>query len=99
MKNLPGSIKEYSLNILAYYCHSYRLCILFLSPKKYSPILAVLPYDAIVFILNSLFLFTGFFNLKKENDLSGIVLLITFINKFYKFSTDTHQQKIRILLL
>jgi hypothetical protein len=45
-----------------------------------------------VFILNSLFLFTGFFNLKKENDFIRycVFIGITFINKFYKFSTDTH---------
>jgi endonuclease/exonuclease/phosphatase family metal-dependent hydrolase len=61
----------------------------FLAPKAF-PLLSVLTlFMPLFFIFNALFFFYWGFQFKKRMILSGLVLLmgITFINKFYKFST------------
>ena len=62
----------------------------FLTPKVFS-LLAVLTLILPLFlILNGVFFFYWLLQLKRQMILSGIILLlgITFINKFYKFSTN-----------
>lgn len=64
----------------------------FLAPKSF-PILSVLTlFMPFFFIMNGLFFVYWFFQFKKRMILSGLVLLIgiTFINKFYKFSTSDY---------
>ena len=61
----------------------------FLAPKAF-PLLSVLTlFMPLFFVFNALFFFYWGFQFKKRMILSGLVLLmgITFINKFYKFST------------
>lgn len=61
----------------------------FLAPKAF-PLLSVLTlFMPMFFVFNALFFFYWGFQFKKRMILSGLVLLmgITFINKFYKFST------------
>src|SRR5690606_38181801 len=61
----------------------------FLAPKLF-PILSVLTFILPLFlILNGIFFFYWAIQLRRQVVLSGIVLLIgiTFINKFYKFSS------------
>jgi hypothetical protein len=52
----------------------------------------------VFFILNGLFFIYWGFQFKKRMILSGIVLLIgiTFINKFYKFSAKSIHQMIKL---
>ncbi|MEY4037888.1 MAG: hypothetical protein RIR67_198 [Bacteroidota bacterium] len=60
----------------------------FLAPKAF-PLLSVLTlFMPLFFVFNALFFFYWGFQFKKRMILSGLVLLmgITFINKFYKFS-------------
>jgi hypothetical protein len=87
MKNLSWFNKAmYSLNIILVHCHFYRLYLPFGS--KNIPILSVLTlFMPVFFYIEWSVLSIGVFNLKRMI-LSGIVLLIgiTFINKFYKFS-------------
>ncbi|WPR72968.1 endonuclease/exonuclease/phosphatase family protein [Flavobacterium sp. NG2] len=64
----------------------------FLAPKMF-PILSVLTlFMPVFFILNGLFFLYWAIQFKKRMVLSGLVLLmgITFINKFYKFSTKEY---------
>lgn len=64
----------------------------FLSPKIF-PLLSVLTlFMPLFFILNGLFFIYWAIQFKKRMILSGLVLLmgITFINKFYKFSSKTY---------
>lgn len=71
------------LTILAY-------VLPFLAPKAF-PLLSVLTLILPLFlILNALFFMYWLFQLKRQLILSGIILLlgITFINKFYKFSSN-----------
>ena len=66
----------------------------FLAPKIF-PLLSVLTlFMPLFFILNGLFFFYWGFQFKKRMILSGLVLLmgITFINKFYKFSTKEYPE-------
>lgn len=96
MKNLSWFNKAmYSLNILLIIVTFIAYVLPFLSPKIF-PILSVLTLVMpLFFILNSLFFIYWFFQFKKRMILSGVVLLIgiTFINKFYKFSTDSYAQE------
>lgn len=65
----------------------------FLAPKIF-PFLAVLTlFMPLIFIFNALFFFFWAFQLKKRMIMSGLVLLIgiTFINKFYKFTSKEYQ--------
>jgi endonuclease/exonuclease/phosphatase family metal-dependent hydrolase len=66
----------------------------FLAPKLF-PLLSVLTlFMPLFFILNGLFFLYWGFQFKKRMILSGLVLLmgITFINKFYKFSTQEYPE-------
>ena len=66
----------------------------FLAPKFF-PLLSVLTlFMPLFFILNGLFFFYWGFQFKKRMILSGLVLLmgITFINKFYKFSAKEYPE-------
>ena len=96
MKNLSWFNKGmYSLNILLIIVTFIAYVLPFLSPKIF-PILSVLTLVMpLFFILNSLFFIYWFFQFKKRMILSGIVLLIgiTFINKFYKFSGNTYPKE------
>ena len=61
----------------------------FLAPKSF-PLLSVLTlFMPLFFVLNAMFFIYWAFQFKKQLIVSGLVLLlgITFINKFYKFST------------
>jgi len=67
----------------------------FLAPKLF-PILSVLTlFMPLFFILNGLFFIYWGLQFKKRMILSGLVLLmgITFINKFYKFSSKEYQDE------
>ena len=67
----------------------------FLAPKFF-PILSVLTLILPLFlIINGLFFLYWMFQLKRQMILSGIVLIIgiTFINKFYKFSSNPTQEE------
>ncbi|MDG2431275.1 endonuclease/exonuclease/phosphatase family protein [Flavobacterium sp.] len=96
MKNLSWFNKGmYSLNILLIIVTFIAYVLPFLSPKIF-PILSVLTLVMpLFFILNSLFFVYWLFQFKKRMILSGIVLLIgiTFINKFYKFSAPPYEQE------
>jgi endonuclease/exonuclease/phosphatase family metal-dependent hydrolase len=66
----------------------------FLAPKLF-PLLSVLTlFMPLFFILNGLFFLYWGFQFKKRMILSGLVLLmgITFINKFYKFSAEEYPE-------
>jgi endonuclease/exonuclease/phosphatase family metal-dependent hydrolase len=66
----------------------------FLAPKAF-PLLSVLTlFMPLFFVLNGLFFFYWAIQFKKRMILSGLVLLmgITFINKFYKFSTKEYPE-------
>jgi endonuclease/exonuclease/phosphatase family metal-dependent hydrolase len=66
----------------------------FLAPKLF-PLLSVLTlFMPLFFILNGLFFLYWGFQFKKRMILSGLVLLmgITFINKFYKFSAQEYPE-------
>jgi hypothetical protein len=92
MKNLSWFNKAmYSLNIiLIIVTLSLISCLFWL---QNIPILSVLTlFMPVFFILNGLFFIYWGFQFKKRMILSGIVLLIgiTFINKFYKFSAKEY---------
>ncbi|MBX9887422.1 MAG: endonuclease/exonuclease/phosphatase family protein [Flavobacteriaceae bacterium] len=93
MKNLSWFNKGmYSLNILLILVTFIAYILPFLAPKIF-PILAVLTLMMpLFFILNTLFFIYWLLQFKKRMILSGIVLLIgiTFINKFYKFSANAY---------
>jgi endonuclease/exonuclease/phosphatase family metal-dependent hydrolase len=95
MKNLSWFNKGmYSLNILLIIVTFIAYILPFLAPKVF-PILSVLTLIMpLFFILNGLFFIFWLFQLKKRMILSGIVLLIgiTFINKFYKFSAKVYPE-------
>ena len=95
MKNLSWFNKGmYSLNILLIIITFIAYLLPFLSPKLF-PILSVLTLVMpLFFILNGLFFIYWLFQFKKRMILSGIVLLIgiTFINKFYKFSAKVYPE-------
>jgi endonuclease/exonuclease/phosphatase family metal-dependent hydrolase len=82
----------YSLNIILIIVTFIAYILPFLAPKIF-PILSVLTlFMPVFFILNGLFFIYWGFQFKKRMILSGIVLLIgiTFINKFYKFSAKEY---------
>jgi endonuclease/exonuclease/phosphatase family metal-dependent hydrolase len=89
MKNLSRINKMiYFFNIVLTVLTFLAYVLPFLAPKFF-PILSVLTLILPLFlILNALFFCYWLFRFKKQIILSGIVLLIgiTFINKFYKFS-------------
>jgi endonuclease/exonuclease/phosphatase family metal-dependent hydrolase len=82
----------YSLNIILIIVTFIAYILPFLAPKIF-PILSVLTlFMPVFFILNGLFFIYWGFQFKKRMILSGMVLLIgiTFINKFYKFSAKEY---------
>lgn len=84
----------YSLNIILIIVTFIAYILPFLAPKIF-PILSVLTlFMPVFFIFNGLFFIYWGFQFKKRMILSGIVLLIgiTFINKFYKFSAKEYPQ-------
>jgi endonuclease/exonuclease/phosphatase family metal-dependent hydrolase len=95
MKNLSWFNKAmYSLNIILIIVTFIAYILPFLAPKIF-PILSVLTlFMPVFFIFNGLFFIYWGFQFKKRMILSGIVLLIgiTFINKFYKFSDKEYPQ-------
>ncbi|NGY37555.1 endonuclease/exonuclease/phosphatase family protein [Flavobacterium sp. XN-5] len=93
MKNLSWFNKAmYSLNVVLIIVTFVAYILPFLAPKIF-PILSVLTLlMPLFFILNGLFFIYWGFQFKKRMILSGLVLLIgiTFINKFYKFSAKEY---------
>ncbi|MEZ7497180.1 endonuclease/exonuclease/phosphatase family protein [Flavobacterium sp. Arc3] len=93
MKKLSWFNKAmYSLNIVLIIVTFVAYILPFLAPKIF-PILSVLTlFMPFFFILNGLFFLYWGFQFKKRMILSGLVLLIgiTFINKFYKFSAKVY---------
>jgi endonuclease/exonuclease/phosphatase family metal-dependent hydrolase len=90
MKNLSWFNKGmFFLNIVLTVLTFSAYLLPFLAPKVF-PLLSVLTlFMPLFFVLNGLFFLYWALQLKKRMILSGLVLLmgITFINKFYKFST------------
>lgn len=90
MKNLSWFNKGmFLINIVLTVVTFSAYLLPFLAPKAF-PLLSVLTlFMPLFFIFNALFFFYWGFQFKKRMILSGLVLLmgITFINKFYKFST------------
>jgi endonuclease/exonuclease/phosphatase family metal-dependent hydrolase len=90
MKNLSWFNKGmFLLNIVLTVVTFSAYLLPFLAPKAF-PLLSVLTlFMPLFFVFNALFFFYWGFQFKKRMILSGLVLLmgITFINKFYKFST------------
>jgi endonuclease/exonuclease/phosphatase family metal-dependent hydrolase len=82
----------YSLNIILIVVTFVAYLLPFLAPKIF-PILSVLTlFMPLFFILNGMFFLYWGIHFKKRMVLSGLVLLIgiTFINKFYKFSAKEY---------
>ena len=80
----------YGFNIILIVLTILAYVLPFLAPKAF-PLLSVLTLILPLFlILNALFFIYWLFQLKRQLILSGIILLlgITFINKFYKFSSN-----------
>ncbi|SHG08217.1 Metal-dependent hydrolase, endonuclease/exonuclease/phosphatase family [Flavobacterium micromati] len=92
MKNLSWFNKGmFFLNIVVILVTFIAYVLPFLAPKSF-PILSVLTlFMPIFFILNAMFFVYWAVQFKKRLIVSGLVLLlgITFINKFYKFSAAT----------
>lgn len=90
MKNLSWFNKGmFLLNIVLTVVTFSAYLLPFLAPKAF-PLLSVLTlFMPLFFVFNALFFFYWGVQFKKRMILSGLVLLmgITFINKFYKFST------------
>ena len=95
MKNLSWFNKVmFLLNIVLTVSTFIAYVLPFLAPKVF-PILSVLTlFMPLFFILNGLFFVYWGIQFKKRMILSGLVLLmgITFINKFYKFSTKEYPE-------
>lgn len=93
MKNLSWFNKVmFFLNIVLTVSTFLAYLLPFLAPKFF-PLLSVLTlFMPLFFILNGLFFLYWGFQFKKRMILSGLVLLmgITFINKFYKFSAKDY---------
>jgi endonuclease/exonuclease/phosphatase family metal-dependent hydrolase len=93
MKNLSWFNKVmFFLNIVLTVSTFVAYVLPFLAPKLF-PLLSVLTlFMPLFFILNGLFFLYWGFQFKKRMILSGLVLLmgITFINKFYKFSAKEY---------
>ena len=90
MRNLSWFNKGmFFLNIVLTIVTFIAYVLPFLAPKSF-PLLSVLTlFMPLFFIFNGLFFVYWAFQFKKQLIVSGLVLLIgiTFINKFYKFST------------
>jgi endonuclease/exonuclease/phosphatase family metal-dependent hydrolase len=95
MKNLSWFNKGmFILNIVLTIITFVAYVLPFLAPKIF-PILSVLTlFIPLFFILNGLFFLYWMMQFKKRMILSGLVLLmgITFINKFYKFSAKVYPE-------
>lgn len=95
MKNLSWFNKGmFFLNIVLTIVTFVAYVLPFLAPKIF-PILSVLTlFMPLFFILNGLFFIYWALQFKKRMILSGLVLLmgITFINKFYKFSSKEYSE-------
>lgn len=95
MKNLSWFNKlMFFLNIVLTVSTFLAYLLPFLAPKFF-PLLSVLTlFMPLFFILNGLFFLYWGFQFKKRMILSGLVLLmgITFINKFYKFSAKEYPE-------
>jgi endonuclease/exonuclease/phosphatase family metal-dependent hydrolase len=95
MKNLSWFNKMmFFLNIVLTVSTFVAYLLPFLAPKLF-PLLSVLTlFMPLFFILNGLFFLYWGFQFKKRMILSGLVLLmgITFINKFYKFSAQEYPE-------
>ena len=95
MKNLSWFNKGmFFLNIVLTILTFMAYVLPFLAPKLF-PILSVLTlFMPMFFILNGLFFMYWGLQFKKRMILSGLVLLmgITFINKFYKFSSKAYPE-------
>jgi endonuclease/exonuclease/phosphatase family metal-dependent hydrolase len=95
MKNLSWFNKTMFLLNIALTLSTFIAYVLpFLAPKVF-PILSVLTlFMPLFFILNGLFFIYWGIQFKKRMILSGLVLLmgITFINKFYKFSAKEYSE-------
>ncbi|WP_369753247.1 endonuclease/exonuclease/phosphatase family protein [Flavobacterium sp. WC2409] len=95
MKNLSWFNKGmFFLNIVLTIVTFVAYVLPFLAPKLF-PILSVLTlFMPMFFILNGLFFMYWGLQFKKRMILSGLVLLmgITFINKFYKFSSKAYPE-------
>ncbi|MCI4442366.1 MAG: endonuclease/exonuclease/phosphatase family protein [Lentimicrobium sp.] len=95
MKNLSWFNKVmFFLNIVLTVSTFVAYVLPFLAPKLF-PLLSVLTlFMPLFFILNGLFFLYWGFQFKKRMILSGLVLLmgITFINKFYKFSAKEYPE-------
>ena len=95
MKNLSWFNKVmFFLNIVLTVSTFLAYLLPFLAPKFF-PLLSVLTlFMPLFFILNGLFFLYWGFQFKKRMILSGLVLLmgITFINKFYKFSAKEYPE-------
>lgn len=95
MKNLSWFNKGmFILNIALIFLTFITYILPFLAPKSF-PILSVLTLVMpLFFIANGLFFVYWAFQFKKRMILSGLVLLIgiTFINKFYKFSAKEYPE-------
>ena len=92
MKNLSWFNKViFFLNVVLIFVTFIAYVLPFLAPESF-PILSVLTlFMPIFFVLNAMFFVYWALQFKKRLILSGLVLLlgITFINKFYKFSVPT----------
>jgi endonuclease/exonuclease/phosphatase family metal-dependent hydrolase len=95
MKNLSWFNKiMFFLNIVLTVSTFVAYLLPFLAPKLF-PFLSVLTlFMPLFFVLNGLFFIYWGFQFKKRMILSGLVLLmgITFINKFYKFSAKEYPE-------
>lgn len=95
MKNLSWFNRGmFSLNIVLIIVTFVAYVLPFLAPKIF-PILSVLTlFMPLFFLLNGLFFVYWAIQFKKRMFLSGLVLLmgITFINKFYKFSSKEYPE-------
>jgi endonuclease/exonuclease/phosphatase family metal-dependent hydrolase len=95
MKNLSWFNKGmYLLNLVLIVLTFSAYVLPFLAPKIF-PLLSVFTlFMPVFFLLNGLFFFYWAIQFKKRMILSGLVLLIgiTFINKFYKFSAKEFQE-------
>lgn len=95
MRNLSWFNKMmFFLNIVLTVSTFVAYVLPFLAPKLF-PLLSVLTlFMPLFFILNGLFFIYWGIQFKKRMILSGVVLLmgITFINKFYKFSAKEHPE-------
>lgn len=95
MKNLSWFNKVmFILNIVLTVLTFIAYILPFLAPKIFPFISVLTLFMPVFFILNGFFFFYWAIQFKKRMILSGLVLLmgITFINKFYKFSAEDYSK-------